>query len=120
GRGRSAVHARVVPDDQRRRRQRLQLLDDAERRSEPAARARSLRSRDRDRSQEAVLVIRRSRAFKLGIGAAFLAAPLLARAGDGFDLEVWQPVHDGTGTFTTRGAGVLDPYETRAGVSIDY
>lgn len=54
------------------------------------------------------------------LGFATLVASPGARAADGFDLQVWQPVHDGSGAITAQGVEVLDPWAWRASLSADY
>jgi OOP family OmpA-OmpF porin len=54
------------------------------------------------------------------LGLCVLAEPGPARAVDGFDLEVWQPVHDGTGAITTQGIESHDDWTVLSGASLDY
>lgn len=53
------------------------------------------------------------------LGLALLAGPG-ALAADGYDVQVWQPVHDGSGAITTQGVQYLDTWDWRAGLSYDY
>ena len=63
---------------------------------------------------------RTAAATAAALGLAILAGSGAVRAADGYDISVWQPVHDGSGAITAEGVGNLDRWDWRASLSVDY